>query len=75
MNNDFFKTSWVRVRCPIKVGLHQSGISWYLVITASSYKVAVLVMLLINLINIIIIIIMPGVGLMVRGGGLWILGS
>ena len=29
-------------------GLHQSGTSWYRVITASSYKVAVLVMSPIN---------------------------
>ena len=36
------------VRCPIKVGLHQSRTSWYPVITASSYKVAVLIMCLIN---------------------------
>ena len=28
-----------------KAGLHQSGTSWYLVITACSYKVAVLVQL------------------------------
>ena len=40
--------SWVRVRCPIKTGLHQSRKSWYPVITASSYKVAVLIMSHIN---------------------------
>ena len=40
--------SWVRVRCPIKAGLHQSGTSWYSVIIASSYKVADLVLSLIN---------------------------
>ena len=39
---------WVRVRCPIKAGLHQSGTSWYPVITASNYKVEVLVMSIIN---------------------------
>ena len=33
---------------PIKAGLHQSGKSWYPVITASSYKVAVLIMSLFN---------------------------
>ena len=36
------------VRCSIKAGLHQSGTSWYPVITASGYKVAVLIMSLIN---------------------------
>ena len=46
MNNK--KRSWVRVRCPTKAGLHQSGTSWYPVITACSYKVAVLVASLIN---------------------------
>ena len=40
--------SLVRVRCPIKAGLHQSGTSWYPVITASIYKVSVLIMSLIN---------------------------
>ena len=40
--------SWVRVKCPIKAGLHQSGTSWYPVITAGSYEGAVLVMSLIN---------------------------
>ena len=40
--------SWVRVRGAIKAGLHQSRKSWYPVITASSYKVAVLIMFLIN---------------------------
>jgi len=32
----------VSVRCPIKVGLHQSETSWYPVKTAISYKVAFL---------------------------------
>ena len=38
--------SWVS--CPIKAGLHKSGMSWYPGITASSYKVAILIMPLIN---------------------------
>ena len=40
--------SWVRVRYPFKAGLHQSGTSWDPVITASSYKVAVLIMSIIS---------------------------
>ena len=51
MNNNKKKLSWVMVRCPIKVGLHQSGMSWYPVITASSYKVAVVIMSFINYIK------------------------
>ena len=39
---------WVRVRCRITAGLLQSGMFWYPVITASIYKVAVLVMSRIN---------------------------
>ena len=31
--------SGVTVKCPIKMMLHQSGTSWYPVITARSYKV------------------------------------
>ena len=46
--NNNKKTSWVRVRCPIKEGLHQSGTSWYPVITTSNYKVTVLILSLIN---------------------------
>ena len=42
------KTPWVKVRYPIKSGVHHSGTSWYPVITASSYKVAVLIMSLLN---------------------------
>ena len=40
--------SSVRVSWPIKAGLHQNGTSWYPVITASSSKVAVLIMSVIN---------------------------
>ena len=40
--------SWVRVRYPIKAVLHQSGTSWYPVITVRDYKVAVRIMSLIS---------------------------
>ena len=41
----------VRVRCPFKAGLHQSRTSRYPVMTAGSYKVAVLIVSLINYIT------------------------
>ena len=40
--------SWIRVRCLIKAGLHQSWTSWYPVITPSCYKMAVIIMSFIN---------------------------
>ena len=43
--------SWVTVKCPIDAGLHQNEMYWYLVITASSYKVAVRIMSPINYIT------------------------
>ena len=48
MNNNFFKPHGSGSGVRSKKWLHQSWTSWYPVVTASSYKVAVIIMSLIN---------------------------